>query len=419
MKIIYLIPGCGISGGIAVVCQHANRLLKRGHQVYLLTETDENNLDWFPGQKVPVINLADYPEKVDALIATGWSTSFRVALLPAQKKFYFVQSDETRFHPEGSIAQQVTGMSYLFSFNYLTEARWIQKWLMDNFEHEAEIVPNGLDGDIFSPAQPLVPKGKKPRVLLEGAIGLPYKGMKEAFMAVSDLDVEIWCVSSFGRPEANWRCDRFFEQVPMTQMRNIYSSCDVMLKLSRVEGFFGPPMEMMACGGAVVVGRVTGYDEYIVDGYNALVVDPEDVLAAKAAVTRILSDSKLKNTLITNGLTTAKEWQWEPFIDRLEQYLQDVLMEKRGNPYPSSRQNVDKSISLIYKTIRASVPLSYIPEPSADGIDTKVESTDIVFSRLKQIRWLMRSVEYTYQNYQNLKLVKKKISKWIGAFKMS
>lgn len=115
MKIIYLIPDCGVSGGIAVVCQHANRLLRRGHQVYLLTETNEDSIDWFPGQKVPVINIKDYPEDADVLIATGWSTSFKVAQLPAQKKFYFVQSDETRFHPEGSIAQQVTAMSYLFN----------------------------------------------------------------------------------------------------------------------------------------------------------------------------------------------------------------------------------------------------------------------------------------------------------------
>lgn len=412
MRIAYLIPGCGVSGGIAVVCQHANRLLRRGHQVFLLTDTKEDSIDWFPEQKVPVINLKDYPENVDVIIATGWSTSFKVAQLPAQKKFYFVQSDETKFHPEGSIAQQVTAMSYLFNFNYLTEARWIQKWLMDNFKHEAELVPNGLDGDIFYPAKPLVPKTKKPRVLLEGAIGLPYKGMQEAFTAVSDLDVEVWCVSSYGRPMSGWRCDRFFEQVPMTQMRRIYSSCDVLLKLSRVEGFFGPPMEMMACGGAVVVGKVTGYDEYIVDGYNALVVDPEDVPAAKAAVSRILSDNKLKNDLITNGLATAKEWQWEPSIDRLEKYFLDVLMEKRGKPYPLVRQKVDKGISLIFTTIRDAIPFSYSPEPSSRSQEPSshpIEAIDLIYSRARQISLLRRFAEFIYRNYRRLKRVKNKI----------
>jgi O-antigen biosynthesis protein len=352
MKIAYLLPGCGVSGGIAVVCQHANRLLRRGHQVYLLTETQEDNINWFPNQRVPIVQLINYPKDLEILVATGWTTSFTVARLPAKNKFYFVQSDETRFHPKGSVAQRITTLSYSFGFNYFTEARWIRTWLMENFGHEAELVPNGLDSDIFFPAKPLTPKGEKPRILLEGAIGLAYKGMEEAFTAVSDLDVEVWCVSSYGKPKPGWKCDRFFEQIPMTEMRRIYSSCDILLKLSRVEGFFSPPMEMMACGGAVVVGKVTGYDEYIVDGYNALVVDPCNVDDAKAAINRILSDRELYNKLIMNGLTTAKAWQWEQSIDRLEAYFLDVLSGKRGKSYPLVRQEIDKSVSLVYELVR-------------------------------------------------------------------
>jgi glycosyltransferase involved in cell wall biosynthesis len=357
MNIAYLIPNCGVSGGIAVVCQHANRLLRRGHHVYLLPESNERNIDWFPDQKVPIRQIKDCPKNLDALIATGWSTSFRVAMLPAKKKFYFVQSDETRFHPPGSIAQRAPASSYSLKFNYFTEARWIQKWLLDEFGHEAELVPNGLDANIFYPSAPLVPKTKKPRVLLEGAIGLPYKGMQEAFSAVSSLDVEVWCVSSYGRPKAGWKCDRFFEQIPMSQMRRIYSSCDVLLKLSRVEGFFGPPMEMMACGGAVVVGKVTGYDEYIIDGYNSLVVDPEDIPAAAMAVRRILSDKKLMKKLIINGFATAREWQWEPSIDCLETYIQDVVVGRRGSPYTVFEQAEDNVVSVIYTAIRGTFQL--------------------------------------------------------------
>ena len=58
-------------------------------------------------------------------------------------------------------------------------------------------------------------------------------------------------------------------------------SCDVLIKMSRVEGFFMPPLEMMACGGTVLTGKVTGYNEYVVDGYNGLVVEQGDVESAK------------------------------------------------------------------------------------------------------------------------------------------
>ena len=100
MKIAYLIPGTGVSGGIAVICQHVNRLLARGHDVWLVTQSGQTDIAWFPNQKTRVVTLEEYPQDTDILVATGWTTSFVVAKLPARQKFYFVQSDETRFHPQ-------------------------------------------------------------------------------------------------------------------------------------------------------------------------------------------------------------------------------------------------------------------------------------------------------------------------------
>lgn len=97
----------------------------------------------------------------------------------------------------------------------------------------------------------------------------------------------------------------------MSDMRRIYSACDVFVKMSRVEGFFGPPMEAMACGCSVVVGKVTGWDEYIVHERNALVVEQADVIGGRAAVKRLLDDSELRRRLIEAGKKTASEWTWE------------------------------------------------------------------------------------------------------------
>lgn len=349
MKIAYLIPGCGVSGGIAVVCQHVNRLKNRGHDVLLISENDERVIDWFPNQLVQIVGLDDVPDDLDALVATAWSTAFRVAVLPAKHKFYFVQSDETRFHPKNSAWEHITRLTYSIAFNYITEARWIKQWLSDSFGHDATLVPNGLDDKLFFPAEPLVPKGNKPRVLLEGAIGLPYKGMAEAFEAVQDLDVEVWCVSSYGKPDKSWKCDRFFERVPMTDMKRVYASCDILLKLSRVEGFFGPPMEMMACGGVAVVGRVTGYDEYIEDEVNALVVDANKPLEAAQALKRLIENENLRNRLEKNGRITAENWQWEPSIDILEREFIDVIEGNRGVNFDQSKIQLAHSINFFYQ----------------------------------------------------------------------
>lgn len=399
VKIVYVLPCCSVSGGIAVVCQHANRLLLRGYDILFLTETPHDTyMGWFPDQQIPVITIKDYPSDVDILIATGWTTSFRVAQLPAKEKIYFVQSDETRFHPQDSIWQYLCTISYCFDFHFMTEARWIQTWLRDNFGKNAYLVPNGLDDKIFYPCAPLEKKGMRPRVLLEGAIGLPYKGMKEAFEAIQDLDVEIWCVSSYGKPEALWRCDRFFEHVPMQKMREIYSSCDILLKLSRVEGFFGPPMEMMACGGVSVVGRVTGYDEYIVDGINALVIDPLDIQAATLAVKQLLADKNLYGQLQSNGIKTAKKWLWETTVDKLEDIFTAILKSPPRQWHPH-RTNLNNSIASLYYTAIGQIPAQ------TNNLSDIVASENVekLCRRLKKSRFFKFFADITAHIYYRLR----------------
>lgn len=325
-KVAYLIPGCGISGGIAVICQHLNRLKKRGYDVLMISETEDTEIPWFPNQDVDIVSMKDAPDNIDYLVATGWSTAYSIQKIPAKKKCYFVQSDETRFNPVGSREHKMALESYKMDLTYITEAKWIKQWLKEKFGQNAFYVPNGLDTNIIHltgtrDADP----NRKVRVLLEGPIDIPYKGMQYAFAAVEGLDCEVWCISSAGAPKPGWRCDKFFSRVPMDQMKYMYSNCDILLKMSQVEGFFGPPMEMMACHGACVVGKVTGYDEYIVDNYNALVVEPGDVEGAHNAVKKLIEDKELREKLAENGYKTAMQWKWDESIDLLEQVFPPVV----------------------------------------------------------------------------------------------
>jgi len=197
----------------------------------------------------------------------------------------------------------------------MTEAKWIKQWLKEKFNKNALYVPNGINTNIFYPDTPLAPKSKnKKRVLLEGAINLPFKGMAEAFEVIKDINCEVWCVSYDGKPKPEWRCDRFFEKVPMDQMRHIYSSCDILLKLSRVEGFFGPPLEMMACGGVPIIAKVTGYDEYIKDGYNALVTEAGNIHKTKKVLKKLINDKKLYQKLLIGCKNTVKNMNWDKSI---------------------------------------------------------------------------------------------------------
>ena len=317
-KIGYLIPGTGISGGVSVICEQSNRLIERGYDVSLISQDNKTSIKWFPSVLAEIFPLSLIDENYDILIATGWSTANPVLEYPAKRKLYLVQSDESRFFDPGDPEVAKVRQTYLGNFEFLTIATWLQNWLKTSFQKQATLVKNGINENYFHKTSPLVPKSGKLRVLLEGPIAIPFKGLKDAFAVIEDLDCEVWCVSSAGKPESSWRVDRFFYQVPLLKMKEIYSSCDVILKMSRVESFCYPPLEMMACGGTAVIGQVTGIEEYARDGYNCLIVEQGDIEGARAALQKLIDDKKLLNELKANGLLTAQSWSWDSSIDVLE-----------------------------------------------------------------------------------------------------
>lgn len=327
-KIGYVVSGTAISGGLAVVCEHANRLLQRGYDVSIITEDNLDRIAWFPNQIAPVIPIEkNAVDDCDILIATGWTTAYTVQKLEAPRKFYFIQSDESRFYPPGDFRAKRARKTYEMNLEFITMAQWLKDWLENQFGRIATYIPNGINEKIIFPDKPLEKKSDKVRILLEGAINAPFKGMEDAFMAVNDLDCEVWCVSASGTPKPEWKCDKFFSQIPFGEMRHIYSSCDILLKMSRVESFCYPPLEMMTCGGTAVIGQVTGIEEYAIDGYNALIVPSGDVKAAHNALKKLIYNKELRSRLSENGKKTAEKFRWDASIDKLEKLFSEKPRE--------------------------------------------------------------------------------------------
>lgn len=356
-----------------MVLHQARALLRKGHEVTLVFSRfdPERALAGFPDPGFKCISLEDARRggvSFDLALATWWETYFDVFDLRAETYAYFVQSDERRFYgPDETARRSLVQFSYQFDrAGIITEASWIKALLEQQFGLAVEHAPNGVDRELFNPNIPALETAKKRfRVLIEGPGSVPYKRIGDAFAAAQSLkDAEIWYICSDGVVKREWKPDRVFSAVPYREMASIYRSCDVLLKLSAVEGVFGPPLEMMACGGCCVVSNVSGYDEYIRAEHNALVVPVGQPALAVQALQRLHSDSDLRSRLIQNGLETAAGLDWPLVTPLFEKALQNII--SRRHEYRLVRR--DQALLVTARQLRDSLnpPLASCPDELPD-----------------------------------------------------
>ncbi|WP_220273720.1 hypothetical protein [Pseudomonas aeruginosa] len=174
---------------------------------------------------------------------------------------YFVQSIESRFYPasEGPLRALVDS-TYRLPVAYVTEATWIRDHLKTTYGHDAALVRNGIRKDVYRTTGPVIsPRNRKhqPRVLVEGHFGVSFKntGVGGASGPRGGCERHLAADRHAGQMGAGRFAGVFAGADEVTP--DIYRSCDILVKLSTVEGMFGPPLEIFHCGGTAIVFDVT------------------------------------------------------------------------------------------------------------------------------------------------------------------
>ncbi|MCQ2457149.1 MAG: LicD family protein [Clostridia bacterium] len=281
-RVAFVIGGTTISGGMKVVCEYANALREAGAYVVMLcTGPLSGQMEWFPGQKVPVIPFREAARDWDTVITTFWQTNEFASGLSAKRRVYLVQSDERCFYPRNPYLRLRVAKTYRQkNVEYLCVAAWMKKWLKEEFNQNAELIVNGIDVNAFASAVPLAAKSDRLRVLIEGDANSSVKNIASALEIVRGTDMEIWRVTPAADSAAE-EADRVFSAVPASDMPGIYRSCDILLKTSRFESFCLPALEMMAAGGVVLAARTPGTEELIRHGENGFLFEQNDTAAAE------------------------------------------------------------------------------------------------------------------------------------------
>ena len=272
-------------------------------------------------------------EEFDIAISTWWETAYSLFLLRAKRYASFVQSIEDRFYePRESIERLSARLTLDLPVAFITEASWIAETLGElRADASVHLVRNGIDKQVFAPIDTIEPNIDEPlRVLIEGSLESWYKGIGNAINSVNAMKepkrLTLVCPNRTGlAPE-----DAALAIGPLsqTELAAIYADTDVLVKLSRVEGMYGPPLEGFHRGATCVTTEVTGHDEYIEHGVNALICDWDDERGTAAQLDLLARDRELLARLRRGALATAREWpNWQESSSNFAVALNEIAAE--------------------------------------------------------------------------------------------
>lgn len=350
MRVAFVIASEVLSGGTIVIFEHAVALRRRGHDVVLVSHepVQANEVSWFP--EVSELSFVSFDqitsERFDIALATWWATAYSLYRIHAEHYAYFVQSIESRFFEEDIPTRYFAEMSFLLDLNVITEASWIRRYLGDTYGRDALVVRNGIRKDCFTTTGACAAERcpDRVRVLVEGPMNVPFKNVRRAIQLCTESSAEeIWLMTPSSEDVAPSAVTRTFRRVPIALTGQIYRSCDVVIKLSLIEGMSAVPLEMFHCGGTAVVYDTTGFDEYIRSGENAVMLSKNDERGVVETINRLSSDRKFLRALKEGAISTASSWpSWNEASLEFERALLHILTLQ-----PQNRVLLEK-LSLIH-----------------------------------------------------------------------
>ena len=347
MRVAFLLKDVQLSGGVHVVVRHAVQLQRRhGMQVVLVRTAEQDVADWtYPGlDELRIAHLDEVrDERFDVAVSTWWETAMDLLRLDAARHVSFVQLLEDSHYPEGLPERLGFGLTLALPVRFVTEARWIADTL-ERLQPGAEVlyVRNGIPKDQFPVLDAVAPATEGPlRILVEGNLTLERKGVPHALQAVRAMREahHVTLVSGERGGGLPPGVDEQLSGLSFDGMAEAYRRSHVLLKLSRAEGMYGPPLEGFHCGCTVVTTPVTGHDEYVEHLANGLVVDWDDPAGTARALDLLARDRRLLHRLRTGALATARTWpSWEQSSTLFAAALRAIAAAPPPDPTPAGRR---------------------------------------------------------------------------------
>ncbi|KDA54641.1 hypothetical protein EG19_10805 [Thermoanaerobaculum aquaticum] len=312
-RVVFLLEGTGLYGGVKVVLQQAELLAEQGLDVTVVAK--EARPSWYSlkveFRKVPSFSPVFLPS-ADLTVATFWTTVEPALSIPWGRKVHYCQGFE------GHYAQGTEVEPSILKTYALPIPTWVVNPSLGNllearFGRPTFLLPPPLDPFFRPKRRKPEPRGM-PRVLVMGSFDFQWKGVATALQAVlimrsRGLPVELWRISQFPLTQEERRLlqpDRYFESLTPHQTAQVVRQCDLLLAPSWEEGFGLPLLEAMASGVPAVASDIDAF-RFLAGGVVPLVPPKDPYALAEAAMDLLQSPSRWR-AVREAGLERAKEF---------------------------------------------------------------------------------------------------------------
>jgi phosphatidylinositol alpha-mannosyltransferase len=204
------------------------------------------------------------------------------------------------------------------------------------FSADWQIIPNGIDTELFHPEAPLPPGMERdvPTILFLGRFD-PRNGLStliESFRRVKGRQRDARLVVVGDGPlrnhyykQARGLRDIVFVGSVLEGRPSYYANSTVYACPTTKASFGITLLEAMACETPIVCSDILGFRDVVADGREALMVPCGDRDAIADALVRVLDDPSLARRLGETGRVNALDYSWSSVTSQVLGVYQDVL----------------------------------------------------------------------------------------------
>ena len=208
------------------------------------------------------------------------------------------------------------------------------------FRADWQIIPNGIDTEIFTPDAPLPPGMDRdvPTILFLGRFD-PRNGLStliESFRLVKERQRDARLVVVGDGPlrdhyyrQAKGIPDIRFVGAVLDGRPGYYANSTVYACPTTKASFGITLLEAMACETPIVCSDILGFRDVVADGREALMVPCGDRDAIADALVRVLENPSLAARLGATGRANALDYSWSSVTSRVLDVYHDVLGDVR------------------------------------------------------------------------------------------